>query len=94
MADQDDVDFTTLPLEQRASHKVWKARLNAYQELNNLFTKSSVISPPNDVANYWLDPELFASYIVEDVYKRQSLGCCLGGIVPSYFSNILLRSRC
>nr|6MZE_E Chain E, Protein Stu2p/Alp14p [Lachancea kluyveri NRRL Y-12651]6MZE_L Chain L, Protein Stu2p/Alp14p [Lachancea kluyveri NRRL Y-12651]6MZE_S Chain S, Protein Stu2p/Alp14p [Lachancea kluyveri NRRL Y-12651]6MZE_Z Chain Z, Protein Stu2p/Alp14p [Lachancea kluyveri NRRL Y-12651] len=65
MADQDDVDFTTLPLEQRASHKVWKARLNAYQELNNLFTKSSVISPPNDVANYWLDPELFASYIVD-----------------------------
>lgn len=65
MADQDDVDFTTLPLEQRASHKVWKARLNAYQELNNLFTQSSVISPPNDVANYWLDPELFASYIVD-----------------------------
>ncbi|KXS18928.1 ARM repeat-containing protein [Gonapodya prolifera JEL478] len=36
MAD-DEVDFSKLPLDQRLSHKVWKARVSGYEDLARIF---------------------------------------------------------
>ncbi|SCV99646.1 LAFE_0A07778g1_1 [Lachancea fermentati] len=65
MAEQDDSDFTALPLGERAVHKLWKARMHAYQELNSLFQKSSTMSVSPDVSKYWINPDLFATYITD-----------------------------
>ncbi|XP_022781710.1 cytoskeleton-associated protein 5-like [Stylophora pistillata] len=35
----DDADITKLPLEDRLGHKVWKARLNGYEELVKIYKK-------------------------------------------------------
>lgn len=37
MADQEEQDFSKLPLEERIAHKNWKARASAYEELARLF---------------------------------------------------------
>ncbi len=37
MADQEDQDFSKLPLDERIAHKNWKARASAYEELAKLF---------------------------------------------------------
>jgi len=39
MAEQEEVDFTKLPLEDRAAHKNWKARLSAYEDLIKIFNR-------------------------------------------------------
>lgn len=36
----DEADYTNLPLQDRLSHKVWKARLQAYEECIKLFENS------------------------------------------------------
>lgn len=36
MSGEEEVDYTTLPLEERLTYKLWKARLEAYKELNQL----------------------------------------------------------
>ncbi|KAM3164758.1 Protein STU1 [Lachancea thermotolerans] len=65
MADSEDGDFTSLPLSERLDHKLWKARLHGYQELQALFQKASVTSVPRELAQYWANPDLFAGYIVD-----------------------------
>lgn len=37
----EETDYTTLPIEDRLSHKVWKARLSGYEELIRKFENSS-----------------------------------------------------
>ncbi|ODV98497.1 hypothetical protein PACTADRAFT_31888 [Pachysolen tannophilus NRRL Y-2460] len=37
----EDQDYSSLPLTERAVHKVWKVRLGAYEEMIQLFEKSS-----------------------------------------------------
>ena len=81
MSGEDEVDYTTLPLEERLTYKLWKARLEAYKELNQLFTNSmGEVKRDGSIQVYWSDPTLFAQYITDpnavsythlDVYKRQ-----------------------
>ena len=60
--DQDDEDFVGLPLSERLSHRVWKARLHGYQELNALFEAGE---DEGSISVYWRDPEQFAQYVVD-----------------------------
>lgn len=65
-AGQDDEDFTRLGLEERLDHKLWKARLHAYQELLARFQRDE-----SDGALYWSDPERFAKYVVDSNVAAQ-----------------------
>lgn len=51
-------DFTRLPLEQKLDHKLWKARLNGYQELNQNFKGGKG-------QEHWRRPELFGKYLMD-----------------------------
>ncbi|GCE97394.1 stu2 protein [Zygosaccharomyces mellis] len=51
-------DFTRLPLEQKLDHKLWKARLNGYQELSQNFKGGKG-------QEYWKRPELFGKYLMD-----------------------------
>ncbi|CEP62686.1 Stu2p LALA0_S06e01354g [Lachancea lanzarotensis] len=65
MSETEDGDFTSLPLSERLNHKLWKARMHGYQELNNAFKKASIRSIPREISQYWTNPDLFAQYIVD-----------------------------
>lgn len=65
MGDSEDGDFTALPLPERLEHKLWKARLHGYQELNAQFQKASLRSAPRELVQYWNNPDLFSSYIAD-----------------------------
>lgn len=60
---EDDEDYINLSLSKRLTHKLWKARLHGYQELQRIFQKSSVITFDDDLTKYWKQPELFVEYI-------------------------------
>ncbi|SCU79334.1 LAMI_0A08350g1_1 [Lachancea mirantina] len=79
MADPTDEDFSSLPLEARASHKVWKARLSAYKDLASQFESASTLRVPDALAEYWRNPEKFATYIVDSnvVAQEQALSALL-----------------
>ncbi|SCU92976.1 LADA_0G00672g1_1 [Lachancea dasiensis] len=79
MADSEDGDFTSLPLSERLTHKLWKARMHGYQELNDAFQKASLRSMPRDIAQYWTSVDLFASYIVDSnvVAQEQAIAALL-----------------
>ncbi|GAA5933192.1 hypothetical protein JCM3775_002563 [Rhodotorula graminis] len=51
-----DDNFDALPVEQRLSHKVWKARLSAYAEVASLASKT-----PDDHDPFFREPFLSAS---------------------------------
>lgn len=42
----DDTDYSTLPLEERLVHKVWKVRLQSYEEITKSFQNSRNESDP------------------------------------------------
>lgn len=65
-AEQEDEDFTKLPLDERLAHKLWKARLHGYQELVATFEKDE-----NGGSMYWSDPEQFARYVVDSNVAAQ-----------------------
>ncbi|SCU97547.1 LANO_0E16292g1_1 [Lachancea nothofagi CBS 11611] len=79
MTDSADGDFTILSLPERLNHKLWKARMHGYQELNGIFQKASVRSAPREVSQYWTNPDLFASYIVDSnvVAQEQAIAALL-----------------
>lgn len=60
--DQGDEDYTGLPLGERLGHKLWKARLHGYQELNALMENGT---DEKAIDLYWRDPEQFARYVVD-----------------------------
>lgn len=66
--DQGDEDFVGLPLSERLAHKVWKARLHGYQELNALFEGGA---DEDSAAVYWRDPEQFAQYVLDSNVAAQ-----------------------
>lgn len=51
-------DFTRLGLEERLEHKVWKARLSGYQELNEKFKGGKG-------QEHWRRPEQFGKYLMD-----------------------------
>ncbi|SCU79191.1 LAFA_0B01376g1_1 [Lachancea sp. 'fantastica'] len=79
MSETEDGDFTSLPLPERLNHKLWKARMHGYQELNNSFQKASVRSIQREVSQYWTNPDLFAQYIVDSnvVAQEQAVAALL-----------------
>ncbi|QLL33605.1 hypothetical protein HG536_0E05160 [Torulaspora globosa] len=66
--DQEDEDFTKLSLDERLAHKLWKARLHAYQELLATFQGSQ--RDRNSIV-YWSDPEQFARYVTDSNVAAQ-----------------------
>lgn len=66
-ADNDDVDFTKLPLNERLTHKLWKARSDGYQELNRLFSNATQKQGKDDDSFmiYWKDPSRFGDYVTD-----------------------------
>ncbi|AMD18661.1 HBL241Cp [Eremothecium sinecaudum] len=72
----EEEDFTKLSLKQRLSHKSWKARQSAYQELGSTFEKCSLLNIPNEVSAYWEYPEQFSKFIVDSnvVAQESAIG--------------------
>jgi hypothetical protein len=44
---QENVDISLLSLEERVTHKVWKVRLNGWEELANIFRTCPYPDDPN-----------------------------------------------
>lgn len=66
MEADDSASFLTLSLEERISHKLWKARQHAYNELETMFEQASVGRAGDPaIAKYYKRPELFESYITD-----------------------------
>lgn len=59
----EEEDFTNVALRQRLSHKSWKGRQHAYQELNSVFEKCTNVNVPKELSIYWESPELFVNFI-------------------------------
>lgn len=59
----EEEDFSKLPLDERLSHKSWKARLNGYQQLQKQFQNAFPL--PNEYVKYWSDPGHFHKYILD-----------------------------
>ncbi|KAI9105402.1 hypothetical protein DFS34DRAFT_7380 [Phlyctochytrium arcticum] len=79
MADQDD-DFTSLPLTERLSHKSWKARQGAYEELAKLFNTL----PPDADAEYKKWQEYTKKMMTDANAVAQEAGV---GAVLAYVTN-------
>ncbi|SCU82543.1 LAME_0C01684g1_1 [Lachancea meyersii CBS 8951] len=79
MAESEDGDFTALPLSERLNHKLWKARMHGYQELNNTYKKASIRAVPREISQYWTNPDHFAQYIVDSnvVAQEQAIAALL-----------------
>lgn len=67
---QEEVDYSKLPLEERLSHKVWKARLDGYQELKQILSSNPSIKD-NKISIYWRDPSLFNKFITDSNVAAQ-----------------------
>ncbi|KAG4301746.1 hypothetical protein PCANB_001659 [Pneumocystis canis] len=46
MIEQQEEDYSSLPLLERAVHKIWKVRLGAYEEMSRLFSNSTSEKDP------------------------------------------------
>lgn len=86
MSGEDEVDYTTLPLEDRLTYKLWKARLEAYKELNQLFTNSIDEGKTDDSSRtYWRDPTLFAQYITDpNVVAQEQAIVALDSLIDAF----------
>ncbi|ORY77349.1 armadillo-type protein, partial [Protomyces lactucae-debilis] len=75
MADEQE-DYDALPLEDKLLHKVWKVRLNAYEEATRAFTSS-----PNDNAPCFklfnADPDLLVKAVKDANVVAQEAGVAL-----------------
>ncbi|CAI4045860.1 hypothetical protein SKDZ_12G0980 [Saccharomyces kudriavzevii ZP591] len=93
MSGEDEVDYTTLPLEERLTYKLWKARLEAYKELSQLFTNSTEEGRRDDsIQIYWKDPSLFAQYMTDSNVVAQeqaivALNTLIDAFAPSSLKN-------
>ncbi|CCD23970.1 Stu2p NDAI_0C03100 [Naumovozyma dairenensis CBS 421] len=65
----DEDNYSELPLLERLQHKVWKARLNGYQELKTtLLNYDNIERNPNkdpELTTFWRDPSLFNKFITD-----------------------------
>lgn len=90
----DEEDFSKLPLDERLSNKLWKARLNGYQQLLKQFQNGFPL--PQEYAKYWSDPSLFHKYILDsNVVAQESallaLRAMLKKQIPSVDPNFKLE---
>ncbi|EWC44075.1 hypothetical protein DRE_07210 [Drechslerella stenobrocha 248] len=92
MADQED-DYSTLPLTDRATHKVWKVRKQAYEETTKEFEKSG--SESDACFRPWLnDSSLWKGIVADSNVAAQQEGInCLHAFLQFGGSNASLRSR-
>ncbi|EPX70903.1 TOG Alp14 [Schizosaccharomyces octosporus yFS286] len=73
MSQDQEEDYTKLPLETRITHKVWKARLGAYEELNKSFSLSG--SPTDSCFDLWArQPDLWRSVLADSNVAAQGAG--------------------
>ncbi|EPY49739.1 TOG Alp14 [Schizosaccharomyces cryophilus OY26] len=73
MSQDQEEDYTKLPLETRITHKVWKARLGAYEELNKSFSLSG--SPTDPCFDLWArQPDLWRSVLADSNVAAQGAG--------------------
>lgn len=75
MNDQDDESWKNLPIEEQINHKLWKARLHAYQNLLANFKQggSSILSPSNELFKYWDDSTIYAKLITDSNVAAQEV---------------------
>lgn len=66
-------DYSSLPLEDRLTHKVWKVRLNAYEESTRAFTSSPDESAPC-FRSYNSDPDLLVKAVRDANVVAQEAG--------------------
>ncbi|CAI4034981.1 hypothetical protein SMKI_12G1180 [Saccharomyces mikatae IFO 1815] len=95
MSGEDEVDYTTLPLEERLTYKLWKARLEAYKELNQLFTNSmGEVKRDGSIQVYWSDPTLFAQYITDpNVVAQEQAIVALNTLIDAFASSSLKNAH-
>lgn len=69
---EEEPDYASLPLEQRLVHKLWKARRDAYKELDEQFQNSA--SSDDDCFKIWLNsPELARKAVTDfNVVSQES----------------------
>ena len=67
----EEVDYTKLPLEEKLDHKVWKARLSAYEDLSNQFESSRNDQDPVFTSQ---SPELFKRILTDSNVVAQEAG--------------------
>ncbi|GME68513.1 hypothetical protein B5S31_g3337 [[Candida] boidinii] len=71
--EQEEVDYSKLPLEERIVHKVWKARQGAYEELLKNFTNS-----PDENSEcfqpFLRNPELLRKIVIDSNVVAQESG--------------------
>ncbi|KAG5420821.1 hypothetical protein I9W82_002702 [Candida metapsilosis] len=67
----EEVDFTTLPLEERLDHKVWKARLSAYEELSKQYESSRNDRDPVFTSQ---PPDVFKKFLTDSNVVAQEAG--------------------
>ncbi|KAI5970939.1 hypothetical protein CANMA_000099 [Candida margitis] len=67
----EEVDYTTLPLEDRLEHKVWKARLSAYEELSKQYESSRSDQDPVFTG---YSPDLYKNILTDSNVVAQEAG--------------------
>ncbi|KAI5961908.1 uncharacterized protein KGF55_003879 [Candida pseudojiufengensis] len=67
----DDIDYSTLSLEERIEHKVWKARLLGYEELSKQFENSR---NQNDPIFNLVTPDLLKKILTDSNVVAQEAG--------------------
>ncbi|WBW74550.1 TOG/XMAP215 microtubule plus end tracking polymerase Alp14 [Schizosaccharomyces osmophilus] len=73
MSQDQEEDYTKLSLEARITHKVWKARLGAYEELSKNFSLSG--SPTDPCFDLWArQPDLWRSVLADSNVAAQGAG--------------------
>ena len=86
-------DYSSLPIEERLTHKVWKVRLNAYEESTRAFTSSPDESAPC-FKPYNNDPDLLVKAVKDANVVAQEAGV---GLLLAYLEytnvNNALRTR-
>ncbi|KAK9331176.1 armadillo-type protein [Lipomyces starkeyi] len=72
MADQEE-DYSSLPLHDRVTHKIWKVRLTAYEEMTKQFTTSASENDPC-FRPFLNDPTLFKKIVTDSNVAAQEVG--------------------
>ncbi|KAK9387263.1 armadillo-type protein [Lipomyces mesembrius] len=72
MADQEE-DYSSLPLHDRVTHKIWKVRLTAYEEMMKQFTTSASENDPC-FRPFLNDPTIFKKIVTDSNVAAQEVG--------------------
>lgn len=83
----DEEDFSKLPLDERLLNKSWKARLNGYQQLLKQFQNGFPL--PQEYVKYWSDPGLFHKYILDsNVVAQENALSALHALLRKQIPNV------